>query len=385
MNSPKYSRRTTRTAFIAIFLLLSGQAFADNSKISPNLQAMLANSSSRINVIVQYNTPPQQPSSGGLLGGLVGGLVGTVVNLLGGVLNAVFTLIPAVSATLNPSQLVGLSNQSNVAYISLDRSLEASLDYSAAAVNAPYAWNSGLDGTGIGIAIIDSGIYQHPDLNGKSGGSRVVYRQSFIGGTQFDDYGHGTHVAGIAAGNASSSAALGTGSYRGIASNANLVDLRVLDQNGVSSDSVVIAAIQEAVSLKSKYNIRVINLSLGRPIYESCTRDPLCQAVDAAWKQGIVVVVAAGNLGRNGYSTILSPGNNPHVITVGAMKAENTLTRTDDLIASYSSKGPTYIDLTAKPDVVAPGNMVTSLLAPGTTLLAEFPANVINAPGVTPG
>ena len=94
--------------------------------------------------------------------------------------------------------------------------------------------------------------------------------------------------------------------------------LRVLDQNGVSNDSVVIAAIQEAVSLKSKYNVRVINLSLGRPIYESCTRDPLCQAVEAAWKNGIVVVVAAGNLGRNGYSTVLSPGNNPHVITVGA-------------------------------------------------------------------
>ena len=96
-------------------------------------------------------------------------------------------------------------------------------------------------------------------------------------------------------------------------------------------------------------------------------------------------MVAAGNLGRNGYSTILSPGNNPHVITVGAMKAENTLTRTDDLIASYSSRGPTYIDQTAKPDVVAPGNMVTSLLAPGTTLLAEFPANVMNPPGVRAG
>src|SRR6202040_1729999 len=118
----------------------------------------------------------------------------------------------------------------------------------------------------------------------------------------------------------------------------------------------------QAVQLKSKYNIRVINLSLGRPIWESCTKDPLCQAVEAAWANGIVVVTAAGNLGRNGYATVLSPGNSPHAITVGAMKTMNTFARTDDLIASYSSKGPTYIDLTVKPDVVAPGNVITSLL-----------------------
>src|SRR6202011_815068 len=104
--------------------------------------------------------------------------------------------------------------------------------------------------------------------------SRVVYRQSFIGGTHADDYGHGTHVAGIAAGNGSTSAGAGSfHEFKGIAPNANLVDLRVLDQNGMSSDSAVIQAIQTAVSLQSKYNIRVINLSLGRPIYERCNVD----------------------------------------------------------------------------------------------------------------
>ena len=162
-----------------------------------------------------------------------------------------------------------------------------------------------------------------------------------------------------------------------MAPNANILDLRVLDSNGMSNDSVVISAIQQAVQLKSKYNVRVINLSLGRPIYESCTRDPICRAVDAAWKSGIVVVTAAGNLGRNGYATVLSPGNNPHVITVGAMKTMSTYTRTDDLIASYSSKGPTYIDLTVKPDLVAPGNLVDSLLAPGSTLAGLYPGNVV--------
>ena len=320
-------------------------------------------------MIVQYNTA----SSG------AGGLLGGVVNLLEGVVNTVFSLIPAVAATLHPAGVVALSNQSNVAYISLDRSLAASLDYSAGAVNAPAAWSAGLDGTGVGIAIIDSGIYSHPDLNrANSSQSRVVYRQSFIGGNQFDDFGHGTHVAGIVAGNASLSS--GPGAYhifRGIAPNANLLDLRVLNANGSSNDSVVIAAIQQAVALKNRYNVRVINLSLGRPIYEGCAHDPLCQAVEAAWNSGIVVVVAAGNLGRNGYGTILSPGDSPHAITVGAMKTEMTVTRADDLIASYSSKGPTYIDLTAKPDLVAPGNLVVSLLAPGSTLEAAYPGNVI--------
>jgi|HubBroStandDraft_6_1064221.scaffolds.fasta_scaffold73361_1 serine protease AprX len=364
-----YAGKMSRWAILCFLLLTLGVAYADESKISPDLQPLLQNPSSNVKVIVQYNTPP-------LLGG---GLLGGVVNLLGGVVNAVFSLIPALSATLHPADILTLSNQANVAYISLDRSLAGTLDYTAGAVNAPAAWSAGLDGTGIGVAIIDSGIYSHPDLNHpNSSQSRVVYRQSFIGGNQFDDFGHGTHVAGIAAGNGSLSAQTGSyRTYKGIAPNASILDLRVLDANGSSNDSVVIAAIQQAVQLKSRYNVRVINLSLGRPIYEGCAHDPLCQAVEAAWKSGVVVVVAAGNLGRNGYATILSPGDSPHAITVGAMKTEMTIQRSDDLIASYSSKGPTYIDLTAKPDVVAPGNLVVSLLAPGSTLEAAYPGNVI--------
>jgi serine protease AprX len=138
-----------------------------------------------------------------------------------------------------------------------------------------------------------------------------------------------------------------------------------------------------------------MNLSLGRPVYESYTLDPLCQAVEAAWKAGIVVVVAAGNEGRDnssgnaGYGTITAPGNDPYVITVGAMKTENTDTRTDDLIASYSSKGPTAVDQIVKPDIVAPGNLVVSLLAQHGRLPLTYPQNGIplsyyqsNAPGV---
>ena len=365
--------------FLSVILVLmaAGSAFADDSKISPDLKPLLANPANKVTVIVQYNSPPQTCTSSGLLGGLIC----TVVNITGGVVNGVFNLINAVSATLSAGDIIPLSNQSNVTYISLDRPLKASLDYTAATVNAPYAWSSGWDGTGVGIAVIDSGVYLHPDLRAaNSSQSRVVYRQSFIGGVQNDDYGHGTHVAGIVAGNGSSSSQSGAfRTFRGIAPNANILDLRVLDQNGSSNDSAVLAAIQQAVQLKSRYNVRVINLSLGRPIYETCNRDPLCRAVDSAWNSGIVVVVAAGNLGRNGYATVLSPANSPRAITVGAMKTMGSSSRSDGLVASYSSKGPTYIDLTVKPDVVAPGNMVVSLLAPGSTLPGMYPANVVAA------
>jgi serine protease AprX len=356
---------------LGLAILLGSTALANNAKISPDLQSLLSNPAAKVNVIVQYNSP--LPCSG-----VVGSASCPVVNLLGGVVNQVFSLINAVAGTMAAGDVVALSDEAAVSYISLDRTLLGALDYSTAGVNAPVAWSSGWDGSGVGVAVIDSGIYSHPDLLSAQGRSRVIYRKSFIGGLQNDDFGHGTHVAGIIAGTGASSNVPGSSHLlRGIAPNANLLDLRVLDQNGSSSDSAVIAAIEDAVKLKTTYNVRVINLSLGRPIYEGCAIDPLCEAAEAAWSNGIVVVVAAGNLGRNGYATVLSPGNSPHSITVGAMKTLETYTRNDDLIASYSSKGPTYIDMTVKPDVVAPGNLVVSLLAPGSTLAEAFPQNVV--------
>jgi serine protease AprX len=249
------------------------------------------------------------------------------------------------------------------------------------------------NGAGVGVAVIDSGIADHPDLHTAAGPSRVVYSQSFVSGNSsaVDAYGHGTHVAGILGGNG---AASGSGSgysiqFSGIAPNVNLINLRVLDQNGMGTDSQVIAAIQQAIQLASQYNIRVINLSLGRPVYESYTLDPLCQAVEQAWQAGIVVVVAAGNSGRDnsentlGFATIDAPGNDPYVITVGATRTFDTATRVDDAIASYSSKGPTLLDHIVKPDIVAPGNRIISLRDSGSTLDTEYPSLEI-APDVCP-
>jgi serine protease AprX len=245
------------------------------------------------------------------------------------------------------------------------------MDYTAAATNAGVAASYAMDGSGIGIAVIDSGLTPGVEFNDAGGKSRIVYREDFTGsGTANDLYGHGNHVAGIIAGNGTKS----TGSnmlrtFKGPASGAKLIGLRVLDAAGQGTDSMVIAAIQRAIALKNTYKIRVINLSLGRPPRDSYTKDPLCLAVEAAYKAGIVVVVAAGNEGRNnngginGYGTILAPGNDPYVITVGVMRTLSTASRTDDLIASYSSKGPTLFDHVVKPDLVAPGNQVRSVLA----------------------
>ena len=367
--------------FLLLLLIFSVTlAYADNSKISPDLQNYPSNQKAQ--VIVQY-APGTQVNCSGLLG-LLGCLVNDVLKL-GGTILSDLPLVNGLVAVLDGNGIVNLSNQSNVVYISLDRPLSPTLSNAAPAVNAFAAWQSGYTGAGIGVALIDSGISSHPDLNGGSwGSSRVVWNQSFVPGNASgnDQYGHGTHIAGLIAGNgASSTGAQYSKTFEGIAPKATLVNLRVLDQNGVGTDSEVIAAINTAISLKSKFNIRVINLSMGRPVYESYKMDPLCHAVEAAWKSGIVVVVAAGNNGRyqqtNGYGTVTSPGNDPYVITVGAMKTMGTPTRVDDLIASYSSKGPTAIDAIAKPDLVAPGNLLVSLEAPGSTLYASYPGNQV--------
>jgi serine protease AprX len=147
----------------------------------------------------------------------------------------------------------------------------------------------------------------------------------------------------------------------------------------------VIAAVDRAIELKSTFGVRIINLSLGRPVFESSEQDPLCRAVEAAWKAGIVVVASAGNAGRDdggrtqGYGTITSPGNDPYVITVGAMKTMGTYGREDDQVASYSSKGPTAVDHIVKPDIVAPGNRVVSDRGEaGDYLYTTYPQNIVS-------
>lgn len=345
--------------------LLAGNLYADRHKISKDLNDKLGQAGTAVDVIVQYQNDPSDADVAKFTG-------------RGAKLKDHLKRFRTATYTVPADAIDKLSDDPNVLYVSADRKVTAQFDYSEQAINAPYAWQLGLDGTGVGIALVDSGVDQVDDLQqANSHKSRVVYQEVF-NGQPGDEYGHGTHVAGILAGNGNSSTGPKyTMTFKGVAPNANIIDLEVLDRNGVTTDSAVIRAIHRALDLQARYNIRVLNLSLGRPIQESSQLDPLCLAVKAAWNAGMVVVVSAGNLGRNGYSSVLSPGNSPYVITVGAMKTMGTAARGDDLIASYSSKGPTWIDMTLKPDLVAPGNLVTSLLAQGSTLARTYPQNIV--------
>jgi serine protease AprX len=235
-----------------------------------------------------------------------------------------FRSIPAVHMTVALSALESLAANPLVAYISPNRKTVGFLDITTQSVFANQVWQSGWDGAGVGVAVIDSGVALKRDLATEDGRqSRVVFSESFVPGEGAGDaYGHGTHVAGIVAANGAESTGTNfTHTFKGVAPAANIINLRVLDANGSGSESQVLAGIDEAIALKDTYNIRVINLSLGHPVFESFKLDPLCQAVEAAWKAGIIVVAAAGNLGRDyalgtdGYATINSPGNDPYVIT----------------------------------------------------------------------
>jgi len=235
----------------------------------------------------------------------------------------------------------------------------------------------GVDGSGVGVAILDSGITPHAALTNK-----VVANVSFVPGDPSvnDGYGHGTHVAGIIAGSAGPAGPV-TPLYKGgVAPGARLVNVRVLGNDGSGYTSDVIAGIEWVISHKGQYNIRVINLSLGHPVLESCATDPLCQEIGRAVQSGIVVVAAAGNYGRSVtggtiLGSIAAPGNSPDAITVGAINTWSTPSRDDDTVATFSSRGPTAYDGAVKPDVVAPGVKIISLEA-ANSLLPTLYSNI---------
>jgi serine protease AprX len=215
---------------------------------------------------------------------------------------------------------------------------------------------------GVTVAVIDSGIAPNEDFKGRITGFWDFTRGWPKWSQPYDDYGHGTHVAGLIG----SSGVLSNDEFQGVAPRVNLIGLKVLDATGQGKTSDVINAIEFVIANRALLNVQVINLSLGHPIYAAAADDPLVQAVEQANAAGLIVVVSAGNYGQKqsdgsvGYMGITSPGNAPSAITVGAVMSHDTTTRTDDQVASYSSRGPTWFDAFAKPDVVAPGHQLAS-------------------------
>ena len=228
--------------------------------------------------------------------------------------------------------------------------------------------------SGVGVAVIDSGIEPSASFDGRITAFYDFTRGRPRASQPYDDYGHGTHVAGLIG----SSGRLSNSEFQGVAPGVRFVGLKVLDKTGAGKTSDVINAIEFVIANRARLNVQVINLSLGHPIYAPAEDDPLVQAVEQASAAGIVVVTSSGNHGQRedgttGYAGITSPGNAPSAITVGAVKTEDTTTRLDDVVAEYSSRGPTWFNGFVKPDVVAPGHrlavgrepLVLSLRPPG--------------------
>lgn len=260
-----------------------------------------------------------------------------------------------------------LKNCPSVKRVHLNREVRALLNIAVESAKAKNVVrnNQVLTGKGVKIAVIDTGIYPHQDLSG-----RITDFVDFINGRTdpYDDNGHGTHCAGDAAGDGTASAQ----KYRGPAPEADLVGVKVLNNVGSGSLETVMQGVDWCIQYNEDHptkKIDIISMSLGSSpqTYDAENKDPMVQIVEEAWVAGIVVCVAAGNEGPD-RNTIASPGISDQVITVGALDDRNTPeTRTDDRIASFSSRGPTIYG-EVKPDIVAPGVNIISLRSPNSYL-----------------
>jgi serine protease AprX len=229
-------------------------------------------------------------------------------------------------------------------------------------------WRDGITGKNVNVALIDTGVNQTGDLAGQ-----VLHTVDFTPEQDNkDNYGHGTFVAGLIAGSGAGSNA----AVRGMAPGSKLVSVKIAGRDGITDVTKLLAAIQWVVTHKETFGIRVLNLSLGTNSTQSYLVDPLNFAVERAWNSGLVVVVAAGNEG-NAPRTIVKPADDPFVITVGAFDDKTTVERTDDVMASFSSVGPTAADGIQKPDLVASGKSVISTRSLGSTVESNFPNAVI--------
>jgi serine protease AprX len=245
-------------------------------------------------------------------------------------------------------------------------------------VGADVVWQYGVTGEGVTVAVVDTGLLQHPGWlrnTTNQAQERIAAWVDFVDGSKrpVDPNGHGTHVAGIIA-NTHTGA---DGEWNGVSPGVKLVGVRVLDGKGYGTYESVVQGIQWVVDNKDVYNIQVLNMSIVAPVQSPYWADPLNQAVMRAWQAGIVVVAAAGNGGPAPLS-IGVPGNNPYVITVGAFTDHYTpYDWNDDYLAPFSAAGPT-LDGFVKPDLVAPGGHIVSTMHPGAFLLREHQANKIS-------
>jgi serine protease AprX len=285
-----------------------------------------------------------------------------------------FSSIDGVAVQLTGAQILALTADKHVTAITADARVRLS-----AAVTPKWPFVTGVNrywanafspgAPAATIAIVDSGIdASRPEFAGRIAAD--VNLSSLPGNSPGDGRGHGTFVAGIAAGNLAGK--------NGAASRAKIVSLDVMDDNGMARTSDVIAAADWILANKSKYDIRVANFSLHSSVANSFMYDPLDKAVERLWFNNVVVVAASGNYGNpTGPSGVpYAPGNDPFVLTVGASDIGKSVRTYDDVAAPWSAYGYT-LDGFAKPDLVAPGRYMVGPVPPTATLYTERPGHVV--------
>ena len=349
-----------------------------SARATPELLELAATRpATKVNVIVQKLTHEQT--------------VERHLALLGGSISMDLPIVNGFVSTMSAGAAAVLAQDANVRWISLDTPVVSHActgtdcidpDVLASAfvrtIGADKVWNRSpaIRGQGIGVAILDSGIIEQSYLYTRWT-NRVVAKTAFNNGfntTTVDWFGHGTQVAGIIGANGDVS----QGKYVGVAPAVNLINVKVSDDfnQGTATASSMVAGMQWVYNNKDTYNIRVINISLTDSVVESYNVSVLAAAAEALWARGIVVVAAAGNTGEQGAGKIAAPANDPFVITVGAADDHGTASPSDDTIPRWSSFGPT-LDGFAKPDLVAPGvNLVTMLPSQSMVLAKLYPGNI---------
>lgn len=367
--------RYGRFTLLAVVLTLCAAPLAatptPDSRLSRDLQALqlIAGNEGDVDVIISYAGP--EPSTRRQ----------AHLEALGGIHRRDLALIHAIAARIPVAALAELTEDREVLSIALDDEITASSDIAGPAIGATLARQvSGVDGTGVRIAVLDSGVQPVSGVKDRIAAWVDLIQPDADRPT--DPFGHGTHVAGLIAG--APQEMVEPGGHRlfgGVAPGSEIVSVRVLDHLGRGRTSDAIAGLDWVVSRAADLNIRIVHLSLGHPVRDPAAHDPLVQACEQAWNAGLLVVVSAGNLGREveSFGTITSPGNSALVLTVGAFSHGGTVTRSDDEVTSYSSRGPTRFDTVVKPDLLAPGDQLVSLRVPLSLLDRRFPENRVGS------
>jgi serine protease AprX len=302
----------------------------------------------------------------------------------GGTVTATLPMIDGVRASLPAGQLADVASSAAVTAVTKNRTMQfqgvayedlkttRSGSNFANSTGATSLWTPDGQGQGVGVAVLDTGVSPMNDLSG-----RIVHGPDLSGeGTIIDSYGHGTVMAGIIAGNGTDSANQASGAYTGMAPKATVVAVKVAGRNGATDVSTVLQGMHWVAAYQDQFNIRVLNLSWGTPSTQSPELDPLNYAVERLWQQGITVVVAAGNDGPT-RGTVLKPGDDPLVVTVGAYDDKQNLDPADDSVSPWSSRGPTAQGY-AKPDLVAPGRTLIATRSFGSAVEVDHPRALVS-------